>query len=163
MNEQRLDELIYGKDVYRGVGGSYKIGLKRDEIDAFEAAKERGYLLATSAQKSLRFAWELWCEIHLIPYAVVCSHGSKSKVSLELSYLQRMGNAGNLTEEGLALLLDLLHQHRANWNCSEGHAEIYPVPHAAAELLMRQMLAIHAQHHHPAWDGRFDWQQPEDG
>lgn len=96
------DDLAYGRRVLYRWGRVEPYRLNRREAEAYERAKETGYLVLPSRRVNVRNAWWYWCEEHGHPYVVV----SRGRTYAELHY-DLLCIDVRLSEAGLDALYDL--------------------------------------------------------
>lgn len=97
------DDLAYGRRVLSRWGQVVPYRLNRREAEAYERAKELGYLVLPTRRVHLRNVWWRWCEEHGHPYVIVTPQQKHVQVHYDLLCID-----AQLSSTGVVALLDLV-------------------------------------------------------
>jgi hypothetical protein len=144
MTTELVEKAIRGKAPIILFGGVFCDALDRAELEEFERAKVRGYVVCWGKRDYLWTAWWCWCQATGHPYAAVKPNGRRyAWVEFELTSLWH-----EFSPEGELAAGDALWQHTRRGGFGHGprqagHAQ---VPKESAEALAVELLRIARQH-----------------
>jgi hypothetical protein len=144
MTTERVEKAIQGQVPIHLFGCVFCDALNTAEMEEFERAKVRGYVVCHGKRDYLWTAWWCWCQATGHPYAAVKPNGRRyAWVEFELTSLWH-----ELSPEGVQAVRDALWQHtrRGGFGYGPRQAGHTRVPKESAEALAVALLCIARQH-----------------
>jgi hypothetical protein len=144
MTTERVEKAIRGRAPIHWNGCVFCDALKAAEMEEFERAKVRGYVVCWGKRAYLWTAWWCWCQATGHPYAAVKPNGRRyAWVEFELTSLWH-----ELSPEGVKAAGDALWEYtrRGGFGHGKRQAGHVRVPKESAEPLVLELLRIARLH-----------------